>query len=75
MELITELQNFMFLMNERVVAVQHSLGNPIVVEEKDDEEGVDAYTEYFAPPVIPEDGVLCEIDEDKRRDGLPEYEE
>jgi len=38
-ELITELQNFMFLMNERAVVAQHGLGNPIMVEEEDNEEG------------------------------------
>ena len=56
MELITKLQNFMFLTNERFLAAQHSPGNLIVVEDKEedsDDEGSEGSDrdDYFPLPV------------------------
>ena len=83
-DLITKLQNFMFLVNERAVVAQHGPGNPIVVEEDDSDDGdlEDEVEEdddhvFFPPPGLAvafdeyEEGVLWEIVED----GLPKYKE
>jgi len=83
-DLITELQGFMFLMNERLVAAQHGPGNLIMVEDDDNKEDRDPEDEvfdedhvFFPPPGLAvafdkyEGGVLWEIVEN----GPPEYEE
>ena len=55
------------------VVLQHGPGNPVVVDDReDDEREEDEFTEYFAPPVIPELGVLREIKDDDDRP--PEYQ-
>jgi len=56
------------------VALQHGPGNPVVVDnQEDNEREEDEWAEYFTPPVIPELGALREIDEDEE-DWPPEYE-
>ena len=68
LDLITDLQNFVFLVNKRFMVAQHGLGNPIMI--KDDEEGKeDDEGDVFFPlpgiPVVIHDvGVLQEIKED-----------
>jgi len=81
-DLITELQGFMFLMNKRMVAVQHGPENPIVVEDDEEDEDVEVEEDedhvFFPPPGLAvafdkyEGGVLREIFD---QDGPPHYEE
>ena len=70
----TDLQNFMFFVNKRFMVAQHSLGNPMVIEDDKDGKEDDEGDVFFPPPGIPvviEDaGVLREIEED----GPPGYD-
>ena len=69
-DLITDLQNFMFLVNKRFLVAQHGPGNPIMVED-DEEEDRDEYFPPLGIPVVIEDySVLREIE-----DRLPGYDE
>ena len=75
-DLITELQNFMFLTNKRFLVAQHGLGNLIVVEdEEEEEEEEEDNNKYFPLPglamVIHDVGVLQEIEDLE----LPPYQE
>ena len=71
MDLITELQNFMFLTNKRFLVAQHGLVNLIVVEDEEEEDN----DKYFPLPglavVIHDVGVLREIKDLE----LPPYQE
>ena len=61
----------MFLVNERFLAAQHSLGNLIMVEDDKEEDGDEYFPPQGIPVVIKDYGVLREIEED----GLPGYNE
>jgi len=56
------------------VALQHGPGNPVVVDDWEDNKREDDWAEYFAPLVISEPGVLREIDKDKEDQPLEYFE-
>ena len=67
-DLITDLQNFMFLVNKRFMAAQHGPGNPIVIKDNNDGEEDEDGDVFFPLPGIPvvihDVGVLWEIEDD-----------
>ena len=72
-DLITDLQNFMFLVNERFLVAQHSPGNLIMVDDEDDKE--EDGDEYFPPPGIPVVIKDYEVLREIKEDGPPGYNE
>jgi len=76
--LIIKMRNMIEELQVFQVAVQHGPGNPIMVDNQEDDERTDVdeeednFTNYFNHPVVPVEGVLQEIDDDKN-DQPPAY--